>query len=473
MIDEFGEKLKKNISLNYPLIYIKGNDVIRLRLKLNSICAQMKIELDIGGTIEAIRAVFYDSNESEKKVLLFTGSEKVLREPEITAIINDIVLNDKKVYIVILSDIVDIPINLRPYSAVLGMPSMTANEIRGILETNGIGGDIDNIVNSMSELTSFEITHIIKAAIEAAKQNNKTILQNLKDEIGEKKHNFFNKDFLTFVDVKKEDEDLLGGFKRLKADIDSKYKYIFNDINRAEKNNVPIPKGFMLVGIPGCGKSLAAKITAAKLKIPLLKMDFGRIMNKYVGESEANLFSALRTAEASAPCVLWLDEFEKSIISFSDSGADGNISNRLLGIFLNWLQEKKSPVFTIATVNNIDKMPPELLRRGRFDEIYKVDTPEPEAIQEIFKVQLKKYNITCFDQSAIKKFCGQLRGYSGADIEQIVSTVKQKTFSFYRSIQIQDFYDAMNDVKSVEVVMHDQTHAIRKIFEKYNFRSVE
>ena len=389
VVDAFEEKLKKNISLNYPLIYIKGNDIKRLKLKLESICAQLEIELKSVYNI----ASYVLLNESplpdkpKKTVLLFTGSEEVLRDREMTAIFNDIVLNGKEFTIVILSDIVDIPLKLRPYSVVLEMPPMSAGAIKEILETNGISGNIDDIADSMSELSLFEINQIIKSA----KQKEGYILQNLSTEIVKKKHNFFNKDFLEFVDLTKE-TDKLGGFAKLKADIESKCKNIFKDIKNAERNNVPIPKGFMLVGIPGCGKSLAAKFTAIELQIPLLKMDFGRMMNKYVGESESNLYSALRMAEDSAPCVLWLDEFEKSIISFSESGADGNISNRLLGIFLNWLQEKKSPVFTIATVNNIDKMPPELLRRGRFDEIYKVDTPEPEAIQKIFKLHLNPQN---------------------------------------------------------------------------------
>ncbi len=471
VVDAFEEKLKKNISLNYPLIYIKGNDIKRLKLKLESICAQLEIELKSVYNI----ASYVLLNESplpdkpKKTVLLFTGSEEVLRDREMTAIFNDIVLNGKEFTIVILSDIVDIPLKLRPYSVVLEMPPMSAGAIKEILETNGISGNIDDIADSMSELSLFEINQIIKSA----KQKEGYILQNLSTEIVKKKHNFFNKDFLEFVDLTKE-TDKLGGFAKLKADIESKCKNIFKDIKNAERNNVPIPKGFMLVGIPGCGKSLAAKFTAIELQIPLLKMDFGRMMNKYVGESESNLYSALRMAEDSAPCVLWLDEFEKSIISFSESGADGNISNRLLGIFLNWLQEKKSPVFTIATVNNIDKMPPELLRRGRFDEIYKVDTPEPEAIQKIFKLQLDKYKINHLAESDIKIFCNKLRGYSGADIEQIVSTVKQKNFSSNSHITtIKDFDRAMNDIKSVEFVMHDQIEAIRKMFNKYGFRSVD
>lgn len=476
VVDAFEATLKKNISLNYPLIYIKGNDIKRLNLKLESICAQLKIKLETNYSIASY--VLSDESkkdeskkvEFQKTVLLFTGSEEVLRDREMTAIFNDIVLNGKEFTIVILSDIVDIPIKLRPYSVVLEMPPLTPGAIKEILETNGISGNVDDITNSMSELSSFEITQIIKAA----KQKEGYILQNLSTEIIKKKHNFFNKDFLEFVETKEIDE--LGGFTKLKNDIDIKCKEIFKDIMEAKRNNTPIPKGFMLVGIPGCGKSLAAKFTAKKLQIPLLKMDFGRMMNKYVGESEANLYSALRIAEASAPCVLWLDEFEKSIISFSESGADGNISNRLLGIFLNWLQEKKSPVFTIATVNNIDKMPPELLRRGRFDEIYKVDTPGPEAIESIFNLQLQKYKIFySLGESDKKLFCSKLRGYSGADIEQIVSTAKQQAFSSNRSgyICIQDLYNAKNDIKSVEVVMHDQIENIRKIFNKYGFRSVD
>jgi SpoVK/Ycf46/Vps4 family AAA+-type ATPase len=142
---------------------------------------------------------------------------------------------------------------------------------------------------------------------------------------------------------------------------------------RARDFGLPAPRGVLLLGVPGCGKSLTAKAIGAQWKLPLLRFDVGAVFGKYVGESEANLRRALKAAEAVAPCVLWIDEMEKA---FSVSrGDDGGTTLRIFGGFLSWLQDKKSPVFVVGTANNIDQLPPELLRRGRLDEIFFVDLP--------------------------------------------------------------------------------------------------
>jgi hypothetical protein len=190
---------------------------------------------------------------------------------------------------------------------------------------------------------------------------------------------------------------------------------------QAKALNLRPPRGILIVGIQGCGKSLAAKAIAQDWKLPLLKLETGRLYDKYVGESEKNFRRAISMAESMAPNVLWLDEIEK-VMSGSDSGdADGGLSRRLFGAFLTWMQEKSQDVFVVATANDISRLPPELLRKGRFDEIFYVDLPDPAEREVILKIHLtkRKQDPNRFDTNALIL---ATEGFSGAEIEQMVIT---------------------------------------------------
>lgn len=209
----------------------------------------------------------------------------------------------------------------------------------------------------------------------------------------------------------------LGGFTNLKAWLE-RAKVGFSA--EAKALNLTPPRGIMLVGVPGCGKSLAAKAIAREWQLPLLKLDAGRLFDKFVGESEKNFRKAIEMAESLSPIVLWIDELEKAMASGGGSGeADAGLSRRLFGAFLTWLQEKKQEVFVIATANNLALLPPELLRKGRFDEIFFVDLPddgEREAIWTIH-LRLRKQDSTRFD---LVKIVSASDGFSGSEIEQAV-----------------------------------------------------
>src|ERR1700722_16853970 len=153
-----------------------------------------------------------------------------------------------------------------------------------------------------------------------------------------------------------------------------------------------LPKGLLIVGIPGCGKSLTAKATASVFGVPLLRLDAGRIFAGLVGQSESNFRSVVQTAEAIAPCVLWIDELEKGFAGSKSSGStDGGTSSRVFGSFISWMQEKKSPVFIVATANDVSQLPPEMLRKGRFDELWFVDLPNQGEREAIWSIQIAKY----------------------------------------------------------------------------------
>jgi hypothetical protein len=209
----------------------------------------------------------------------------------------------------------------------------------------------------------------------------------------------------------------LGGFEALKAWLD-RARVGFTP--QAQALNLAPPRGILLVGVPGCGKSLAAKCIARQWQLPLLKLDAGRLFDKYVGESEKNFRRAIELAESLSPIVLWVDEIEKALATSGGGGEiDGGLSRRLFAAFLTWLQEKRHEVFVVATANDLNVLPPELLRKGRFDEIFFVDLPADDERMQIWSIhlRLRKQDPAGFD---LRRIVDASEGFSGAEIEQAV-----------------------------------------------------
>jgi ATPase family associated with various cellular activities (AAA) len=209
----------------------------------------------------------------------------------------------------------------------------------------------------------------------------------------------------------------IGGFANLRCWLD-RARVGFS--REAAELGLEPPKGVLLVGVQGCGKSLAAKTIAREWRLPLLKLDAGRLFDKYIGETERNFRKAIDVAESCAPAVLWIDEVEKAIAPGGGAGeSDGGLSRRLFGSFLTWLQEKTAPVFVVATANDLSQLPPELLRKGRFDEIFFVDLPQPDEREQILRIHLglRRQDPQAFDLAALVQ---GTEGFSGAEIEQAV-----------------------------------------------------
>jgi hypothetical protein len=208
----------------------------------------------------------------------------------------------------------------------------------------------------------------------------------------------------------------IGGFGTLKAWLD---RARIGYTAAARAMNLSAPRGILIVGVQGCGKSLAAKFIARAWKLPLLKLDGARLYDKYVGETEKNLRRAIAVSESMAPAVLWIDEIEKVFAQSSSSEYDGGLSRRIFGSFLTWLQEKEKPVFVVGAANDLFAVPPEMLRKGRFDEIFFVDLPDGAERAEIFRIHLRirNQNPETFD---IARAAAAAEGFSGAEIEQAV-----------------------------------------------------
>ena len=237
---------------------------------------------------------------------------------------------------------------------------------------------------------------------------------------------------------------------------------------RAKKYCLPSPKGVLVTGVPGCGKSLTAKAMSKIWQLPLLRLDMGSIFSGIVGSSEENIRKAIKTVEAVAPAILWVDEIEKGLNN-SQGTNDGGVSSRIFATFLTWMQEKTAPVFVIATANNISKLPAELLRKGRFDEIFFVDIPTYKERKEIFSVHLKRrlkneeiYRNITFDDNLISELAKRTEGFIGSEIEQVVISALCDAFFENRGLEFCDFEKAISNTVPLSTTQKEQIVALRQ-----------
>ena len=250
----------------------------------------------------------------------------------------------------------------------------------------------------------------------------------------------------------------LGGFATLKAWLD-RARVGFSD--EAKKLNLQPPRGIFIVGVQGCGKSLAAKAIARWWRLPLLKLDAGRLFDKFIGESEKNFRKAISLAESMSPAVLWIDEIEKAMPGTGGGDQDGGLSRRLFGAFLTWLQEKKHPVFVVATANDLTNTPPELLRKGRFDEIFFVDLPTAEERIAIFDIHLQLRNQVPAE-FAMDRLVTASDGFSGAEIEQAVVASLYRSLYRKESLTTDVLLEELGQTVPLSVSRHEDISRLRE-----------
>jgi AAA+ superfamily predicted ATPase len=251
----------------------------------------------------------------------------------------------------------------------------------------------------------------------------------------------------------------VGGLDVLKAWLMKRYQAFSED---ARSYGLPEPRGVLLLGVQGCGKSLVAKAVSQAWRMPLLRLDVGRVFGKYIGESEAGIRSAIRTAEAVAPAILWIDEIEKGFAGSIGDSHDTGVSARVLGTFLTWLQEKQKPVFVLATANSIRNLPPELLRKGRFDELFFIDLPAPAEREEIFRVHLtrRRRDPALF---SLAELAADAEGYTGAEIEQAINEALHDAYADgRREPTVADLRQALGQIVPIAVTMRESIQAMRR-----------
>jgi SpoVK/Ycf46/Vps4 family AAA+-type ATPase len=229
----------------------------------------------------------------------------------------------------------------------------------------------------------------------------------------------------------------------------------------ARTYGLPNPKGVLLMGIQGTGKSLCAKAIAHLWRLPLLRLDVGRLFGSLVGQSESRTRQTIQLTEALAPCILWMDEIDKAFAGMGGTSTDSGTSQRVFGTLLTWMQEKSSPVFVVATANNIDALPPELLRKGRFDEIFFINLPSQAEREQIFMVHLQRFRPTTMRNFDVEHLAQLASEFSGAEIEQAIIEGMYRAFHENRDVCTDDIESAIKDTVPLASTAREQINYMK------------
>jgi SpoVK/Ycf46/Vps4 family AAA+-type ATPase len=315
--------------------------------------------------------------------------------------------------------------------------------------------DREKLIRSAQGLTLKEFSNVLAKTLVTAGRIDRGAI----DVVNHEKKQIIRKSGILEFHNAGESLDTVGGLERLKSWLVERGQ-AFGD--RARAFGLPWPKGILIVGVQGCGKSLTAKAVADAWRLPLLKLDMGRLFGGTVGASEANMRLAIAIAESIAPAVLWIDEIEKGLSGLGSSNiSDGGTTARVIGTFLTWMQEKTAPIFVIATSNDISALPPELLRKGRFDEIFFVDLPTSVERKTIFEIHIKRRNRRPEDHD-LDALATATRGYSGAEIEAAVIAGMFRAFEAGRELISDDILAACRETVPLSVVMAEKIVALRQ-----------
>ena len=435
-----------------------------------------KIPLD--KVLSGLLKKMLETGELAGKVLIFTDIHHYLDEVEVITVLKSFVNEINKgadFSIVFLSPIVIIPKELEKFITIIEMEYMDYNAIRQEI-VNFINEQelpmvadqlLDEIAMAFKGLTKFEIQNLLALAYSDDGELTHSDLSLIYEQ---KKQMIMKSGILEMITVKEKISDI-GGLENLK-DWFAKKARVIKNINAAEQFGVSMPKGVLIAGVPGCGKSLSAKAAAALFELPLLRMDMGRLMGKYVGESEGNMRKAIALTEAIAPCVLWIDELEKAFAGINSGNGGSEVTTRLFGNFLTWMQEKESPVFVIATANNITDLPPELMRKGRFDEIFFVGLPKSEERKKIFEIHLSKRRPKDLVDINLQQLVNKTEGYSGADIEGVVKDAVEDVFASGKDkVTTDDVLRMIENTHSLSEIMKEPLEKMNKEYEERKFKN--
>lgn len=489
------DQLIQYMDAGFPILYLETAEENKADAMIRSIAGGKHIvEWDINGYHEKSAAIHeerpldyvlhmieFTPKDYERTVFIIKDAYTYLREPVISAQLKHLALKitsgvwNEFTIVIIVPPMAALPKELETFTTIFTMDYLKPNEIEGIIRNFCKEQDIpmlhdhlmQNMVQTFKGLSESEIQGILALAWSDSGEINHEHLSLIFDQ----KQQVIKKSGILEMIPLNESLESIGGLESLKKWLCRKAK-VFKNIQQAEAFGVDIPKGVLIAGMPGCGKSLNAKATAKLFDVPLLRLDMGRLMGKYVGESEANMRRAIALAEAISPCVLWIDELEKAFAGIGGQGGGADVTTRLFGTFLTWLQEKNSMAFVVATANNIAKMPPELLRKGRFDEIFYVDFPTDSEREKIFHIHIKKRRPNDVGNIDISKLVSQTKGYSGADIEGVVRDSIEEAFSDGRDhVETEDFLKAIKNTHSLSEIMKDSLEEMAKIYKERKFKN--
>jgi SpoVK/Ycf46/Vps4 family AAA+-type ATPase len=486
------------ILANYPIIYVVSPEETRFVEELERICSRIRRKLwihTISSGLYGIAPALKNEPWQKRKVgeirdqlkdpvallehlkqskpdegiFLLKDFQAVINDPLVQRLLKDVARHFKESHnsIIILSPIRELPLALEHeiYLLDFALPakedlSSTLASVISTLEGRRVkielnSADRERLINAGQGLTMDEFENCLARAVV---KSSGIIDSKLIDEIVASKKQIIKKTgILEFFDAR-ETMEQVGGLENLKAWL-SKRQRAFTE--KARAYGLPHPKGILLLGIQGCGKSLTAKACAALWKFPLLRLDTGKLFSSRVGGSEENTRQAIRTAEALAPCILWIDEIEKSMAGVgSSSNSDAGTAARVFASLATWLQEKTASVFVFATGNTITSLPPELIRKGRWDEIFFLDLPGLGERQSIISIHLTKRNRSPrdFDIALLAEKC---TGFSGAEIEQAVIDGLYNAFDENRPLSTDDILQSIEITVPLSITMAENVQALR------------
>lgn len=390
-------------------------------------------------------------------------------EPDIVRALKEIALySDEHITLILLSHELSLPAEIHRYSTrfQLNFPSeskirqIVLNEVRQWQQKNtGRRVNVDAktlgmLTSNLRGLTESDVKRLARGAIV---QDGAITVSDVAD-VNKSKFELMNMNNILTFEYDTAQFAQVGGLHNLKQWLAERQTAFVATEDSVSTLDAPLdtPKGLMLLGVQGGGKSLAAKAIAGLWKVPLLRLDMGALYNKFHGETERNLRETLQLADNVSPCVLWMDEIEKSLGQSDNEG----ISQRVLGTLLTWMAERKSPVFIVATSNDISRLPPELLRKGRLDEIFFVDLPNLKDRAVIAHIHLKQRNVEC-DKNAIKTIAEATEGFTGAEIEQAIVSALYSAKARQQSVSVEHIINAVDSTVPISVLRAEDIQALR------------
>lgn len=402
--------------------------------------------------------------ETRQSVVVLVDFHPYLGNPRIVRFLKELALNREVSgnTLVLISPSLDVPAELRglcshfeltlPDETTLRQLVLDEAKVWGMRNQAKLKADrtaLELLIQNLRGLTLSDATRLVRNAIykdNAITHSDVADIQQAKYRlVGQEGVLSFEHNTAGFAEV--------GGLRRLKAWLERRKKHFLAGATA----NIDVPRGVMLLGVQGCGKSLAARCVAGVWGVPLLRLDFAALYNKYQGETEKNIRQVLKSAEVLAPCVLWVDEIEKGL---AGGGSDTGTSQRVLGTLLTWMSETRARSFIVATANDVQALPPELLRKGRLDEVFFVDLPDAAARAEILAVHLRKRALdpAGFDLTAL---AAASEGFSGAELEQAVVSARYASDGDAARITTQAVLAELRRTRPLSVLMAEQIAALR------------
>ena len=486
-------KIIRYIDAGFPIIYINTFEEEKADQIIESISVEREIYEWNGAcgfidfktgtpmqedcSLESMLNQFSMMELIDRKTIVLKDVSSYLDDPVIVAKIKGIaklINRGADATIIIVSPTIVIPKDLEKHITIVDIDFLNPEEIKEVINSfinryPFLSGTSESLIDELSVafkgLTEFEIEKLLSLACSDDGELTKDDLK----LIYELKQQMIKKAGIIEMVPLKETIDDIGGLDTLKEWFRKKGK-VFKNLNEAKEFGVDMPKGVLIAGVPGCGKSLNAKAAARLFDVPLLRLDMGRLLGKYVGESEGNMRRAIALADSIAPCVLWVDELEKAFAGIGAGGSGAEVTTRLFGYFLTWMQEKDSSTFVVATANDITKLPPELMRKGRFDEIFYVGLPETSERKKIFEIHLKKRRPKDYEGINIDKVASMTEGFSGADIEGVIRDAIETAFAEGKGfVETDDLITAIKNTHPLSEIMKDD---LRKMKEEYEKRKI-